>query len=125
MGDRAGRSDFNADEAMAVLTGSARYRCAVHAVPACVPDASWNRVAAVATPMNIAVFEKARSDERNRSSDIDTLRAEANDWVDRFNAQREASNARPSGGGGGHVLPPSNNPQPVRRAYGSSAAGIK
>lgn len=128
MGDRTGGSDFNADEAMAVLTGSARYRCAVHAVPACVPDASWNRVAAVATPMNIAVFEKARSDEHNRSSDIDTLRAEANDWVDRFNAQlaqREAPSARPSGGGGGYVLPPANNPQPVRRAYGSSAAGIK
>lgn len=76
----------------------------------------------------IAAFEKARSDRRNRSSDIDTLRAEANGWVDRFNAyleQREASSARPSGGSGGYVPMPSSNPQPVRRAYGSSAAGIK
>lgn len=128
MGDRTSGSDFNADEALAVLTGSARYRCAVHASPACVPDASWNRVAAVATPANITVLEKARNDQRNRSSDIDTLRAEANGWVDRFNAyleQREASNARPSGGGGGYAPTPSSNPQPVRRAYGSSAAGIK
>lgn len=122
-------SDFNAEEAVGLVTGSARYRCSVRSSQGCLPDASWERVAAVATPSDIAAFEKANSDRRNRSSDIDTLRAEANDWVDRFNAhleQREAANSRASGGSGGgyHVAPPSNT-QPVRRAYGSSAVGIK
>lgn len=128
MGHHTDSSDFDADEAMALLTGSARYRCSVHASRACLPDASWDRVAAVATPANIAVLEKARNDQRNRSGDIDTLRAEANDWVRRFNAhleQREASGARSSGGAGGYVPAPSIDPQTVRRAYGSSAAGIQ
>ncbi len=126
MGHTSG-SDFNADEAVALVTGSARYRCSVHAASGCLPDASWDRVAAVATPANIAAFEKARSDRRNQSGDIDTLRAEANDWVDRFNAhleQQEASRARSSSAGGYNPVP-SNSAPPVRRSYSTSAPGMK
>lgn len=125
MGERSVGSDFNADEAIALLTGSARYRCSVHASPACLPDASWDRVAAVATPANIAAFEKARSDQRNRADDIATLRAEANDWVRRFNAYNEQRDTSSVRSGGSAQVPSSNTAPPVRRAYGSSASGIK
>lgn len=127
MGHRTSDSDFNADEAVALVTGSARYRCSVHAASGCLPDASWDRVAAVATPANIAAFEKARSDRRNQSRDIDTLRAEANDWVGRLNAhieQLEASRARP-GSAAGYSPAPSNSAPPVRRSYSTSAPGMK
>ena len=127
MGQRTSDSDFNADQAIALVTGSARYRCSVHAASGCLPDASWDRVAVVATPTDIAAFEKARSVRRNQSRDIDTLRAEANDWVGRLNAhieQLEASRAR-SGSAAGYSPAPSNSAPPVRRSYSTSAPGMK
>ena len=45
------------DDKVVLVTGSARYRCSVHAASGCLPDASWDRVAAVATPASIAAFE--------------------------------------------------------------------
>ncbi|WP_137921195.1 rhodanese-like domain-containing protein [Hydrogenophaga sp. 2FB] len=126
MGYRTSDSDFDAQETLALVSGSARYRCSVRSSSGCLPDASWDRVAALATPANITAYEKSRSDQRNQSGDIDTLRAEANDWVDRVNAhieQVEASRSRSSGGG--YSVAPQSNTQPVRRPYGSSAAGMK
>lgn len=124
-----GDNRFDADEAVALVTGAARYRCSVRSAPGCLADASWDRVAAVATPANIAAFEKAKSDRNNRSRDIEVLREESSDWVARLVAQTEqleASRSRASSGGGGYQVPPaSTNTQPVRRPYGSSAAGIK
>lgn len=127
MGQRTSGSDFNADDAIGLVTGSARYRCSVHTASGCLPDANWDRVAAVATPANIAAFEKARSDRRNQARDIETLRAEANDWVGRVNAhieQVEASRSR-SGSAGGYNPAPSNSAPPVRRSYSTSAPGMK
>lgn len=128
-GGRTGGGDFNAGEAIALLTGSARYRCSIRSVSGCLPDASWDRVAAVATPADIAAVEKANSDRSYPSRDIEALRAEANDWVDRFNAhheqQQEVSRSRSSSSGGGYYVAPQGSTQPLRRASGSSAAGVK
>lgn len=126
MGHRSSDSDFDAPEALALVSGSARYRCSVRPASGCLPDASWDRVATIATPAHIAAYEKSRKDQSSLLKDIDTLNAEANDWVDRVNAhidQVEASRSRSSGGG--YYSAPSSNAQPVRRAYGSSAAGMK
>lgn len=129
MGRRSSDSDFDVGEVMALVTGSARYRCSVRSSSGCLPDASWNRVAGLATPTHIAIYERSRANESNLARDIATLRSEANSWVDRVNAhieQVEASRSRSSSGGASTYVPPaSNNAQPVRRAYGSSAAGIK
>lgn len=122
---RRSDSDFSAGEAVALVTGSARYRCSIRSASGCLPDASWDRVAAVATPSDIAAFEKANSDRGNQSSDIKRLRAEANDWVDRFNAQQEASRSRSSSSGGGYYSAPSSPPQPLRRANNTFAPGMK
>ncbi len=76
-----------------VVAGTARYTCSRKKIPNCLPDASWRRVADVASQYNNQLVQAASKRLDARYADLEAAFKTMEDWLDRGNAHVARRNA--------------------------------